>query len=192
MFRLLLGNYNFFSLDYQQEKELIEKAKSNPKYFEEIYNIHFPPVFLFIFKRVADKEAASDLTSQVFLNALTHLSRFQHKGVPFSSWLFKIAHNEVMYYYRKTARQRSVIVTDEIIDNFIEETSLNLEELYLRLSAALQSLKLEAMQLIELRFFEKRSFKEIGEILELTENNAKVRTYRVLDQLRKTMGDGKV
>ena len=177
-------------MDYQQEKELINKAKADPKYFEELYNIHFQPIFLFVFKRVADKEVASDITSQVFLNALTHLSRYRHMGAPFSSWLFRIAHNEVNYFYRKTAQQRKVIITDEIMDEFLEEAGVNLEEMYNKLTLALQTLKLEALQLIELRYFEKRSFKEIGGILELTENNAKVRTYRILDQLKKTMGDG--
>lgn len=179
-------------MDQQQEKELIEKAKKNSKDFEEVYNVHFQRIYLFIYKRVGDKHIVSDLTSQVFLNALTSLKKYEHKGVPFSSWLFKIAINELNYYYRKSSKQRVVVLTDAIAEQVQEEAGLNLEDVFNQLSKALQSLKKEALELIELRFFEKRSFKEIGTILEVTENNAKVKTYRVLDQLKKEMQHGKV
>lgn len=177
-------------MEHQEEKELIEKAKSDPAFFEGIYNKYFSSIFLFIFKRVADKEVAADLTSQVFLNALANLKRFKYIGAPFSSWLFKIAGNEVKYYYRKTARQRQIVINDDILENLKEESGLNLEDMLQQLSRAIQQLKVEAMELIQLRFFEKRSFKEIGEILNLTENNAKVKTYRVLDKLKRIIVDG--
>jgi RNA polymerase sigma-70 factor (ECF subfamily) len=177
-------------LEHLAETKLIEQAKSDPAYFEGIYNAHFSSVFLFIFKRVADKEVAADLTSQVFLNALTNLKRFKYIGAPFSSWLFKIAQNEVNYYYRKTARQRQIVINDEILENLKEESGINLEDMLQQLSRAIQQLKVDAMELIQLRFFEKRSFKEIGEILNLTENNAKVKTYRVLDKLKRIIVDG--
>jgi RNA polymerase sigma-70 factor (ECF subfamily) len=177
-------------LDQQEEIKLIDEAKADPKRFEPLYNAYFQPIFLFIFKRVADQEIAADITSQVFLNALTHLKKFKHTGAPFSAWLYRIAFNEVQYHYRKTARQRHVVINEDIIENFQDETGLQLEDLYQKLTLAIQTLKLEAIQLIELRFFEKRSFKEIGIILEVTENNAKVRTYRVLDQLKKVIDNG--
>lgn len=176
-------------MNNQQENELIEKAKSNPKEFEGLYNEHFQSIFLFLFKRLGSKEEAADLTSQVFLKALTHLKKYTSYGVPFSSWLFRIATNELNYYYRKSSKQRHVLLTDTIIENMNEETGLNLEDMFIQLAKGLQTLKLEALQLIELRFFEKRSFKEIAAILEVTENNAKVKTYRVLDQLKKQMKD---
>ncbi len=181
-----------FKLNILEEKELIDQAKSNPARFEELYNNNFQQIYLFIYKRVDDKQIAADLASQVFLNALTHLKKYHHRGVPFSAWLFKIATNELHVYYRKQSKQRVVVLTNEIAEHIHEEASLSLENMYNRLADALQSLKLEALELIELRFFEKRSFKEIGAILEVTENNAKVKTYRVLDQLKKEMQNGKI
>jgi len=179
-------------LNLLEEKELIKQAKSNPARFEGLYNANFQQIFLFIYKRVGEKQVAADLTSQVFLKALTHLKKYQHKGVPFSAWLYKIATNELNAYYRKQSKQRVVMLTNEIAEQIHEESALSLEDMYNSLTNALQTLKLEALELIELRFFEKRSFKEIGAILEVTENNAKVKTYRVLDQLKKEMQHGKV
>ncbi len=175
-----------------QEKELIEKAKANPKAFEELYNIHFQPIFLFVLKRVGDKATSADLTSQVFLNALTHLKRYTYQGVPFSAWLYRIATNELNQHYRKSSKQRQVVLTEDMVENMKTETGVNLEDMFTKLSNGLQALKLEALELIELRFFENRSFKEIGVILNVTENNAKVRTYRVLDKLKKQLENGKV
>ena len=177
-------------MNYLEEKEIIDKAKSDPACFEVIYNNHFSSIYFFVFKRVADMEVAADLTSEVFLNALTHLRKFKHTGAPFGSWLMRIAHNEVSSYYRKSARQRQFIVTNQNLGHFQEETSLNLEDLYQQLSVAIQQLKTDGLELIELRFFEGRSFKEIGVILNLTENNAKVRTYRALDKLKRIIADG--
>lgn len=176
-------------MDILQEQKLIEKAKFNPRDFEGLYNKHFQPIFLFILKRVGEKEVAADMTSQVFLNALTHLKKYSYRGIPFSSWLFRIASNELNSYYRKTAKQRQVVLTEEMVEHMKQESGLNLEDMYNKLSKGLQTLKLEALQLIELRFFENRSFKEIATILDVTENNAKVKTYRVLDQLKKQIRD---
>lgn len=174
------------------EKELIIQAQSDPARFEKLYNKNFQQIFLFTYKRVGDKQIAADLTSQVFLIALTHLKKYHHKGIPFSAWLYKIAINELNTYYRKQAKQRVVMLTNEMAEQVCEESTLRLEDMYNRLTNALQTLKLEALELIELRFFEKRSFKEIGAILEISENNAKVKTYRVLYQLKKEMQYGKV
>ena len=172
------------------EKDLIERSKKDPKHFEVLYNAHFKSVFLFVLKRVGDKDDAADITSQVFLNALTKLKRFKHVGVPFSAWLIKIAHNEVLYYFRKTSKQRAIMVSDDMVSDLKDEPGFDLENLYQKMTSALQELKLEAIQIIELRYFEKRPFKEIASILEISENNAKVKTYRAIDQLRKLVNHG--
>ena len=177
-------------MEASSERDLIDKAKKNPAQFEELYNLHFKAVFIFVLKRVGNKDDAADITSQVFLKALTNLKRFKHMGAPFSAWLLKIAHNETLYHFRKTAKQRSVIISDEVISNVNEEAGFDLENLYTKLSLALQELRTETLHLIELRFFEQRPFKEIGIILNISENNAKVKTYRAIDQLRKLVNHG--
>jgi RNA polymerase sigma-70 factor (ECF subfamily) len=180
-------------LTLEEEIALIDKSKKNPKFFEPLYNHYFKDIFLFILSRVGDKEVSGDLTSQVFLKALVNLKKYKHMGFRISAWLMKIADNEVKYYFRKTNRMRNVTITNEALENLgqiiEEDNNENLLEALVRL---LQNLEEEALQLIELRFFEKKSFQEIGYVLDITENNAKVRTYRLLDKLRNAMSHEKV
>lgn len=112
-----------------------------------------------------------------------------HQGFPFSSWLYKIALNEVNEYYRKKNKRRVVSIEstglERLTNALIEgESDLELNEKRFYLSEALKQLEALEIQLVELRFFEEKSFKEIGYILNITENNAKVRTYRLLDKIK--------
>ena len=106
---------------------------------------------------------------------------------PFSSWLFRIARNEMYDLYNNHKLKMVVSIECKGVSEIISEIGEDEKEDYTKLNMALGFLDDDEMELIELRFFEKRHFKEIGEILEITENNAKVRTYRVLDKLKKLL-----
>lgn len=172
----------------KNEVELIDLAKKDSRYFTPIYNKYYEPIFRFIYQRMDEKEAAADIVSQVFLKALVNINKYEHKGFPFSSWLYRIATNEINQYYRNNKKGRTVNLDENDIKVVIEEVELpfNIEKRDL-LIATLASLKQEKIELIEMRFFEKRSFKEMGSILNITENNAKVKTYRVLEEMKKIM-----
>ncbi|MBN8576724.1 MAG: sigma-70 family RNA polymerase sigma factor [Cytophagales bacterium] len=171
----------------EQEAEQIRQAAQDARAFEPLYNSHFKEIFRFIFKRVGDKELTADLTQQVFLNALTNLPKYQFRGAPFSAWLYRIASNLCMDYFRKSKRVRYVVVEDESLHTLVDELTADqtVEAWHERLPHVLEQLAENELQLIELRFFDLKPFKEIGEILDLTENNAKVSTYRVLDKMKK-------
>jgi RNA polymerase sigma-70 factor (ECF subfamily) len=135
-----------------------------------------------------DKETAFDLTAQVFLKALTNLQRYEHKGVPFASWLFRIAHSEVMQLFRDKKNKRAVNADIGDMRHICEEVEEPYFEEYIpALQHVIKQLPEEDLQMVEMRFFEKRPFKEIAEILNITENNAKVRMYRILERLKKTI-----
>ncbi len=172
----------------KEEAQQIEAAKSNPERFAPLYDKYYKPIFIFIFKRVSDKELTADITSKVFLKALLNLDKYKFQGFPFSSWLYRIAVNEVNMHYRKAKKVVEVRITEHnfnlLADEIEEQPDESSQQLLLE---AMNELTLEQSQLVELRFFEKYSFKEIGEILEITEANAKVRLYRVLDKLKKSI-----
>jgi len=175
-------------LTLPEENRIIELAKTDPKDFEPLYNYYFKKIFVFVLSRVGDQEVASDLTSQVFLKAIVNLKRYKYLGFRMSAWLMKIADNEVKHFFRKSNKVRNVLITDMVIANLSQTVENNNKETLLdALMKLLHTLEEEALQLIEMRFFEEMSFKEIGYILEITENNAKVRTYRLLDKLRNAM-----
>ena len=170
----------------QVENELVEAAKSDINAFAPLYEKYYKQVFLYIFQRLEDKEMAFDITSQAFLKAMTSLRKFQFKGVPFSSWLYRIAHNEMIQVFRDKKAQRVVNVKDVQMYELMDEAGGESYEEFLTLILKLiQAMPDEDVLLIEMRFFEKRSFKEISEILNITETNAKVKMHRLMERIKK-------
>lgn len=178
------GTYHQTKNQIEQETVLIARAKQDPGQFSVLYEKYHRNIFLFILKRVESEETASDITSQVFLKALTNLGKYKDMGFPFSSWLFRIARNEIYDLYQKNKVNMVVSIESKGILSMISEMGSGEKQDHQFLYLALEKLEEHEMELIELRFFENRPFKEIGEILDITENNAKVRTYRTLDKLK--------
>ena len=189
VFMEVVSKYHVSNERQAEELAVIEAAKKDKSHFELIYNRYHEQIFRYIYQRIEDKDTSFDLVQQVFLKAMTNLHRFEYKGVPFSSWLYRIAKSEVYDLLRKKQNLRSVNIDDiqlgDMMEDMQEET--NLEKYGQRLATAIAELEEDDLQLVEMRFFEKRPFKEIGEILEITENNAKVRLYRVLEKLKKVL-----
>lgn len=176
-------------LTRDQEAALIRKAQKDIDAFGQLYDEHFTAVFGFIFKRVRDQPLTGELTSLVFMKAINALPNYKITGAPFSSWLIQIALNEVRQHQRKSSKHVSVPLSEEnlkaVIDGLEDEQAH--EGSSDKLIRALNQLEEEATNYIELRFFEGRSFKEMAEILGVSADNAKVRTYRALKQLRTIM-----
>lgn len=175
------------NLEPETEEETIEASKIDASRFEPIYNRYFKRIFLFVYRKVNDKTLTADITSQVFLKALNGIRGYSSKGLPISSWLFRIAINECNIYFRKQAASRTVVLEDHHYATLTEGLVSFGDEGMGGLHRAIRSLKEREIQLIELRFFEGMKFSEIAEILNITENNAKVRMYRVLEKLRKKL-----
>jgi len=169
------------------EEEIIRKTKNNPEAFRVIYERYYKPIFLFVLHRVGQKEQSADITSQVFLKALVKIDRFTFRGLPFSSWLYRIAANECNNYFRENKRSRVVVLEDYHVENLYDDMfGENFqEEMRTRLPGILQRLKPEELQIVELRYLEGRPFREVAEILNITETYAKVRTYRILEKMKK-------
>ncbi len=177
--------------EIQQEWVQIQKAQSNRQEFKPLYQRYHEGIFRFIYKRVADESLTADITSQVFLKAMQKLDGYKFKGVPFSAWLYRIASNEVVQHYRNVKKTRVVSINDSQLDDLAEEVSYSDDRHQLRdkMVDCLNVLKENELQLIELRFFEKLPYREIAEIMGLTESNAKVKTYRITEKLSKIINE---
>ncbi|MCX7638072.1 MAG: sigma-70 family RNA polymerase sigma factor [Cyclobacteriaceae bacterium] len=172
--------------EVRREYEILARARKEPEAFGELYEKYFDRIFGFIFRQTDDEELTADLTSQTFLNALNNLNNFEYRGVPVSAWLYRIAANEVNKYYRKKNRTRIFSLEEIKIKELIELGTDDWdEELLQRMLTYLKDLPTEMLEVLELRFFEDKDFKEIAYILGITESGAKMRTYRALDRLRK-------
>jgi RNA polymerase sigma-70 factor (ECF subfamily) len=186
-------HYHHTSDQLNEELIIIEAAKLNPERFAPLYNKYYKQIFNYLYQRMEDKDTAFDLTGQVFLKALTNLGTYQFKGVPFASWLYRIAHNEMMQMFRAQKDKRAInadigdlrYICEENEEPFFEEYIPVIKQLILELDN-------DDLQMVEMRFFEKRPFKEIAEILDITEVNAKVRMYRIIEKLKKSLSKRKM
>lgn len=175
------------------EWEEIQAAQKDKKHFKPLYERYYRNIFLFIHKRTADESISAEICSKVFLKAMQKIGKYTYKGVPFSAWLFRIASNEVSQHYRTSTKQRVVSIENDQVNHLADELSYDFkkDELQLLLTHCLNQLSQQDLNLIELRFFDQLSFKEIAEILGITESNAKVKTYRITKKMKNIILDTK-
>lgn len=177
--------YHHTNEKLNSELDWIQQSKSDPAMFAPLYEKYHEQIFRYIHQRMDDKELAFDVTSQVFLKAMNNLHKYEYRGVPFGSWLYRIAKSELYQAFRDRSSKRAISIETvhlaTFMDVFEDEENENNKKQLLK---AISELKEGDIQLIEMRFFEQRAYKEMGEILEITENNAKVKTFRALDKLK--------
>lgn len=171
------------------ESEIIALAKTNRRHFGVLYDKYFDQMFRFVFKRLGgNEEVAGDVTQQTFIKAMAHLEKYEDRGLPFSSWLYRIAQNEVSMYFRQQKKECTVSIDENRLMDMAGEANISnymSMEQQEQLVETLNRLDQEHQDLIELRFFQELSFKEIAEIYDITEANAKMRTYRILEKIGK-------
>lgn len=167
------------------EEAEIEAARKNPAKFAPLYNRYYARILGFVYQRVETKDDAYDITAQTFIAALENIGKYKSQGVPFSAWLFRIALNELSRTYRKAKVRQAISIDDtqvaDVLEEMGEENSAVTDE---RLMKAIQELEPEEIQLLEMRFFDKRPFKEVCEVLNISETAAKARVYRLLEKLK--------
>ena len=168
------------------EFETVQDAAKNPAKFQILYDRYFVVIFNYIFRKIDDEDITADLTSQTFLKALKNLKKYKYKGVPFSAWLYRIASNEVNRHYLQANKKAVFSFDEQEFENLIEQHIEEEKELDIDyIIQQMQSLSESDIEVLELLFFESKSFAEIAFILEINEANAKMRTYRAIDKLRK-------
>ncbi len=172
--------------EIRQEYETVDRSKKNPSAFGPLYEKYFDRIFNFIYSQTDDEALTADLCSQTFLIALDNVHKFEFRGVPVSAWFYKIASNEVNKHYRKIKSQKVYSLEEvRLRELFLREEEDYSEEILDKLIQLMADLPNDMLEVLQLRFFEEKDFKEIAFILDITESGAKMRTYRALDRLRK-------
>ncbi len=168
-----------------EDESRVDAAKKDPKHFRYFYDKHYKEIFVFIYRRTDDQEVTADITHQVFLKAMQSLDRYTYRGIPFSAWLYRIASNEVTQHFRDQQKFRIVSLENEDVNEMMDEEYGHIEFAKREaLFSEIKKLNPADLELIEMRFFEKRTFKEIGDIKGISENNAKVKVHRILERVR--------
>lgn len=166
------------------ERLLIEAAQSDPRHFAELYELHFDRVYAYIARRVRHREAAQDLTSEVFHHALSAIKRYESRGIPFSAWLFRIAANKITDYVSRLSQERAIPPPVECKDTDYDEV-----ERHALLFRAVRELPEDQRRVVELRFVEQKSIREVAEALQRSEGAIKQLQFRGLETLRVRMGE---
>ncbi len=156
--------------------------------FEQVYEDHFDAIFRYLLHRVADVSLAEDLTAQTFFKAYRAFPRFRHREGKVSSWLYRIATNELNSHLR---RPRTASLEAGFGDVRVErenaERILERHTAFLEVNQVLRTLKPEDQALVALRYFEQKPFAEIAEILGRSTRVLTVRTHRALTRLRREL-----
>lgn len=170
-------------IDHQDEQQWIAEAQRDPQSFEPLYNRYYEEIFRFIYRRTDREQLTADICSQTFYKALLNLKKYQWTGRPFVAWLYRIASNELNRHFRDQ-KPVFVIEEDKMWDSFQEaEMSPDVEGL-IRVFSLLTD---EEVHLLELKYFEQKTFKEIADILDFTESAIKMRLYRLLERMKQML-----
>ncbi len=170
--------------DEANERLLVEAAQKDPQKFLDLYDSHFDRVYAYIASRVRDRDAAEDLTADVFHKALANLAKFDCRGVPFSAWLIRIAGNLIADTYQSNAREVVGDPPEASIDAGIEQATERA-----RLFHMVEQLPPDQRRVISLRFSEGKSIKEIANDLGRSAGAIKQLQFRGLQTLRARLGE---
>jgi RNA polymerase sigma-70 factor, ECF subfamily len=179
------------SPEQAEERLLVEAAQKDPARFGELYEINFERVYAFIAWRVGDRDAAQDLTSEVFHKALANLRRFEWRGTPFASWLLKIAANAIADKALRGAKELVVADPPEIAEDASVLVDIEEVERRARLFRLVEQLPEDQRRVIAMRFAEEKSIREIAKKLGRTEGAVKQLQFRGLQSLREQIKDTK-
>jgi RNA polymerase sigma-70 factor (ECF subfamily) len=179
--------------DLADEVTLVERAKSNPDAFGLLYERYVDKIYNYVYYRTGNRHDAEDLTAKVFYQALNHIPRFVQRGAPFSSWLYRIAHNLVANWHRDRSR-RQVVSLDRLAQVGVQEDASPFQQAAQSeqrevLLQAIRQLPADRQQLLILKFVERLPNAEIGQIMGRSEGAIKSLYHRTLVALRQDLAD---
>ena len=173
----------------QNEQSLVHRAqKGDKEAFAQLYESHFDKIYRYVVLKIGNKTEAEDMTQQVFLKALQSIRSFKWKGIPFSAWLFRIAHNLVVDYLRKV---KKVVITpldessvrSDSNPQLLTEQRLDIEQL----RSASKQLTRAQREVISLRFAGELSVAESAKVMGKSEGAVKALQHSAIVALRKTL-----
>jgi RNA polymerase sigma-70 factor (ECF subfamily) len=173
------------------EEELLTNALDfSESALSELYDRYEGKIYAYIYRRTSEPELAKDLTAQVFIKMLEAIRKQKAWTSSFSGWLYRIAHNVVIDYYRRRKHQNQVPIDEAPTltatqHNPVQTAEQNMDAEQLR--AAIQRLTDEQAQVVSLRFLEGYSIAEVATIMDKTEGSIKALQYRAVSSLRQLL-----
>jgi RNA polymerase sigma-70 factor (ECF subfamily) len=172
----------------QNEESLVRRAQQHDQgAFAQLYEEHFDKIYRYVTLKTGNKTEAEDITQQVFLKALHSISSFRWKGIPFSAWLFRIAHNQVVDYFRSrknptTSLDESLVSSDDN-PQLVAERKLDIEQLV----SATRHLTKAQREVISLRFAGELPVADVARAMGKSEGAVKALQHSAIVALRKRL-----
>lgn len=173
----------------QNEENLLRRAQErDPQALSSLYEENFDKIYRYVAIKVGNRMEAEDITQQVFVKALQSVSTYKWQGTPFSAWLFRIAHNQIVDYLRVKTRQATVPLEEWVPDNSCDpqksaEHNCTMEEL----AVATKELTPAQQEVISLRFAGGLSIAEVAKTMGKSEGAIKALQHSAIVALRKVL-----
>lgn len=179
-------------LEFNEEEVLYQASQGDRDSFGLLYERYIDRIFNYVYYRTGNIHDAEDLTARVFQRAMNHIHNYTDRGVPFSAWLYRIAHNLVANWHRDRSRKQEIPLNELPVLPSREdrpETTLVRSQEQDSLLKLIRQLPPERQSLLILKFVENMSNAEIGQIMGRSEGAVKSLYHRTLLSLRDELGD---
>ena len=183
--------------DETEERRLVEAAQQDRARFGDVYERYFELVYGYVARRVRDRAATEDLTSEVFRKALAHIDRFKWTGAPFGAWLLRIASNVIADRAKRQAKDGVRVDESSLMVGLplrmhagspqTQQTELEESERRAWVIRKVDELPDDQRRVVRMRFAEEKSIRQIAEELGRSEGAIKQLQLRALQNLRKEL-----
>ncbi len=191
-------HYSKMRMDMSDEKNLVARAKKDPEAFGVIFDKYYDSIFGYVLRRVGSVHIAQDIVSETFFKALNRLWQFHWRNISISSWLYRIATNEMNQHFRRQKNNPHSLDTllketgfeardeTDILKEILEqEYELARAKDWQKVRKQIEALPEKYQEVLTLRYFEDKKINEIAEILGKKEGTVKSLLSRAMSQLKK-------
>ena len=156
---------------------------------DELISNYYKEIYVYVYKQTSDKELSMDLTQEIFISMLKSLHNFDDSKASFRTWIYRIATNKVVDYFRSKNYKYHTFV-DSIEDNQVEDTSdfvisLEYKQDVEKIQEIVGKLSCEHQEIFRLKIFLDATFLEISSILQISESTVKTKYYSILKRIKK-------
>jgi len=167
------------------------QRRSDPAAADALVRKYYDEIFTYVHRQLTDKHAAMDVTQEVFISMLTSLGSYDSRKAGFRTWLYRIATNKLVDYYRSRATHtKHVLETEELepADERDFTRQIEAEDLLEKVKQYVNGLDADTQRIFRLRFFSQRTLAEIADLLTMPESSVKSKYYRLLRRLKEEFG----
>lgn len=167
------------------------KQKGSKEDANELIKLYYNVIYLYVFKQVGEKEQSQDLTQEIFISMLRSISGYEAGKSSFKTWLYKIASNKIIDYYRSKHYRYKSLTLDindfEFNDSQDIERDFELKEYTKEIINIINRFEGNIQQIIRLKIFSELTFKDISDVIDVKESTVKTKYYGAIKKIKGEM-----